>query len=167
MISYLHSQSFRNIIKMLDLKDKMILKMLQNDASISVADLAENLNLTVSPCWKRLKRLEDENYITKRVALLNPEKLGLTFTAFVNIKTKNHSHEWFLNFVEIMTGYSEVVDFYRVAGEYDYIIKVIVKDITAFDRFYKKLVNSIDGLTDVTSYFAMEILKSTTQLPIC
>lgn len=144
----------------------MILDSLQRDASISVADLAEQVHLTVSPCWKRLKRLEDEGYISQRVALLNGDKLGLALTAFVSIKTQNHSNEWFEAFVEQVSDFAEVVEFYRMAGEYDYMMKVLTKDMAAFDVFYKRLVNSVKGLSDVTSSFAMEKLKNTTYLPL-
>jgi len=151
---------------MLDSKDKLILDILQRDASLSVAELADKVSLTVSPCWKRLKRLEDSGYILRRVALLNEQKLGLALTAFVNIKTQNHSDTWFKKFVVSVDGFAEVTEFYRMAGEYDYMMKVLVKDMVAFDVFYKRLVNCVDGLTDVTSSFAMEGLKNTTQLPI-
>lgn len=151
---------------MLDSKDKLILELLQRDASLAVADLAEKVNLTVSPCWKRLKRLEDDGYIVRRVALLDQEKLGLHLTAFVNIKTQNHSDVWFKKFVASVIDFAEIIDFYRMAGEYDYMMKVLVKDMAAFDVFYKRLVNCVDGLTDVTSSFAMEGLKNTTQLPV-
>ncbi|QUM82544.1 MULTISPECIES: Lrp/AsnC family transcriptional regulator [unclassified Moritella] len=151
---------------MLDSKDKLILDILQRDASLSVAELADKVSLTVSPCWKRLKRLEDSGYILRRVALLNEQKLGLALTAFVNIKTQNHSDTWFKKFVVSVDGFAEVTEFYRMAGEYDYMMKVLVKDMAAFDVFYKRLVNCVDGLTDVTSSFAMEGLKNTTQLPI-
>ncbi|MGI9279247.1 MAG: Lrp/AsnC family transcriptional regulator [Endozoicomonas sp.] len=151
---------------MLDKKDKLILDCLQRDASVSVADIADKVGLTVSPCWKRLKRLEEEGYITQRVALLDSDKLGLHLTAFVNIKTQNHSNDWFEAFVSEVSDFAEVVEFYRMAGEYDYMMKVLVKDMAAFDVFYKRLVNSITGLSNVTSFFAMEKLKNTTYLPI-
>ena len=144
----------------------MILDCLQRDSSISVADIADKVSLTVSPCWKRLKRLEDEGYITQRVALLDGDKLGLTLTAFVNIKTRNHSNDWYETFVASVRDLAEVIEFYRMAGEYDYMMKVLVKDMAAFDVFYKRLVNSVEGLSDVTSSFAMEKLKNTTYLPL-
>jgi Lrp/AsnC family transcriptional regulator len=148
---------------LLDKKDKLILDSLQRDASIPVADIADKVGLTVSPCWKRLKRLEDNGYITHKVALL---ELGLNLTAFVNIKTQNHSNEWFESFVSEVSDFVEVVEFYRMACEYDYMMKVLVKDMAAFDVFYKRLVNSVAGLSDVTSSFAMEKLKNTTYLPL-
>ncbi|MGF1842555.1 Lrp/AsnC family transcriptional regulator [Vibrio clamense] len=150
----------------LDNVDKKMLSMLQVDSTLSLNDLAEAVNLTTTPCWKRLKRLEDKGIIEKRVALLNPEKLGLSFTAFVMVKTSNHSHEWYSQFVDTVTLFPEVMEFYRMAGEYDYMLKVLVKDMKCFDKFYKRLVNSVDGISNVTSTFAMEPLKYTTALPI-
>ncbi|RBW65509.1 transcriptional regulator [Vibrionales bacterium C3R12] len=150
----------------LDNVDKKILSMLQVDSTLSLNDLAEAVNLTTTPCWKRLKRLEDKGIIEKRVALLNPEKLGLSFTVFVMVKTSNHSHEWYSQFVDTVTLFPEVMEFYRMAGEYDYMLKVLVRDMKCFDEFYKRLVNSVDGISNVTSTFAMEPLKYTTALPI-
>ncbi|MCK6262710.1 Lrp/AsnC family transcriptional regulator [Vibrio sp. ZSDE26] len=146
--------------------DKRLLRQLQLDGTISLNDLAESVNLTSTPCWKRLKKLEEAGVIEKRVALLNPESLGLSFTAFVMVKTSDHSHEWYSHFVETASEFPEVMEFYRMAGEYDYMLKVLVKDMKCFDEFYKKLVNSVDGISNVTSTFAMEPLKYTTALPI-
>ncbi|MBO1256483.1 Lrp/AsnC family transcriptional regulator [Alteromonas sp. 5E99-2] len=150
----------------IDSVDRKILNLLQNDGSLSLADLAEAVNLTTTPCWKRLKKLEETGVIEKRVALLNPEKLGLLFTAFVLVKTSDHSSKWYKEFVSTTTSFSEVMEFYRMAGEYDYMIKVLVKDMKRFDLFYKKLVTSVGGISNVTSTFAMEPLKYTTALPI-
>ncbi|KEQ19558.1 Lrp/AsnC family transcriptional regulator [Endozoicomonas numazuensis] len=151
---------------MIDKKDKLILDCIQRDASIPVADIADKVGLTVSPCWKRLKRLEEAGFITQKVALLDSDKLGLNLTAFVNIKTQNHSNDWYETFVSQVSDFVEVVEFYRMAGEYDYMMKVLVRDMAAFDVFYKRLVNSVTGLSDVTSSFAMEKLKNTTYLPL-
>ncbi|WP_439333862.1 Lrp/AsnC family transcriptional regulator [Vibrio agarilyticus] len=150
----------------LDSIDKQLLQRLQADGTLSLNELAELVNLTTTPCWKRLKRLEEAGVIEKRVALLNAEQLGLSFTAFVQIKTSNHSQAWYHQFVATVTEFPEVMEFYRMAGEYDYMLKVLVQDMKRFDTFYKKLVNSIDGLSNVTSSFAMEPLKYTTALPI-
>ncbi|ANS85066.1 Lrp/AsnC family transcriptional regulator [Vibrio scophthalmi] len=150
----------------LDGIDRKILALLQRDATLSLSDLADAVNLTTTPCWKRLKKLEESGVIQKRVALLNPDKLDLSFNAFVMIKTRDHSHEWYSQFVATATEFPEVMEFYRMAGEYDYMMKVLVKDMQSFDRFYKKLVNSVKGISDVTSTFAMEPLKYTTALPI-
>lgn len=150
----------------LDKIDKKLLSLLQQNSTLSLNDLAESVNLTTTPCWKRLKRMEDNGIIEKRVALLNPEKLGLLFTVFVLVKTSDHSHEWYNKFVSTASEFPEVMEFYRMAGEYDYMMKVLVEDMKRFDEFYKKLVNSVDGISNVTSTFAMEPLKYTTALPI-
>lgn len=150
----------------LDKIDRMILSLLQQNSTLSLNDLAEAVNLTTTPCWKRLKKLEESGVIAKKVALLDPEKLGLSFTAFVLIKTSDHSHEWYSRFVATVSEYPEIMEFYRMAGEYDYMMKVLVKDMKCFDQFYKKLVNSVEGISNVTSTFAMESLKYTTQLPL-
>jgi Lrp/AsnC family transcriptional regulator len=150
----------------LDKTDRIILSMLQNDSTVSLNDLADAVNLTTTPCWKRVKRLEDEGVIQKRVALLNPEKIGLLSTAFVLLKTTDHSNQWYSNFVESVSAFPEVIEFYRMAGEYDYMMKVQVEDMKRFDYFYKKLVNSVPGISNVTSTFSMESLKYTTALPI-
>lgn len=150
----------------IDKIDRKILNLLQGDATLSLNDLAEAVNLTTTPCWKRLKKLESSGVIHKRVALLNPEKLDLSFTAFVLVKTSDHSHEWYSKFVSTASDFPEVMEFYRMAGEYDYMMKVLVKDMQCFDTFYKKLVNSVEGISNVTSTFAMEPLKYTTALPI-
>lgn len=143
-----------------------ILAILQQDCTVSLNELAEAVNLTTTPCWKRLKKMEEGGVIRERVALLDAQALDLSFTAFVMVTTNNHSHEWYCRFVTAVEEFPEVMEFYRMAGEYDYMMKVQVKDMPCFDRFYKKLVNSIEGLNKVTSTFAMESLKYTTQLPL-
>jgi len=150
----------------LDKKDRMLLNLLQQDCMLSLQTLADAVNLTTTPCWKRLKRLEDEGYIRGRVALLDGEKLGLGLTAFVLIKTQQHSSSWFQQFVAVVQAMPEVMGFYRMAGEYDYLLRVQVADMKSYDGFYKRLVNGIPGLLDVTSSFAMEEIKYTTALPV-
>ncbi|CAM3003024.1 Lrp/AsnC family transcriptional regulator [Vibrio rarus] len=150
----------------IDKIDKKLLSLLQSNATLSLNELAEAVNLTTTPCWKRLKRLEEEGVIQKRVALLEPEKLGLAFTAFVFIKTCDHSHEWYQHFAETVSEFEQVMEFYRMAGDYDYMLKVLVKDMPSFDAFYKMLVNSVSGISNVTSTFAMESIKYTTELPL-
>lgn len=151
---------------MLDKTDKQLLHLLQQDCTLSLNELAERVNLTTTPCWKRLKRLETDGFIQKKVALLDPQALNLSFIAFVMLKTTDHSNAWYQRFVASTCGFSEVMEFYRMAGEYDYMMKVLVKDMQEFDAFYKKLVNSIEGISNVTSTFAMEPLKYTTAIPI-
>lgn len=151
---------------MLDRKDRELLQLLQQDCSLCIQELAAAVNLTPNPCWKRIKRLEDEGVITGRVALLSKEKLNLSLTAFVLIKTQQHSHEWYHAFVSAVKDMPEVLGFYRTAGEYDYMLRVVVSDIKGYDGFYKKLVKNVNGLSNVTSCFAMEEIKCTTQLPL-
>ncbi|MCP9266784.1 Lrp/AsnC family transcriptional regulator [Xenorhabdus sp. XENO-1] len=151
---------------MLDKIDRKLLDLLQQDCSRSLNALAEAVNLTSTPCWKRLKRLEDDGYIVGKVALLNGTKLGLSLTVIVMIKTQQHSSEWYEQFVAFIKEMPEVLTFYRMAGEYDYLMHVEVVDMKSYDRFYKRMVNGVSGLIDVTSNFAMEKIKFTTALPI-
>ncbi|EKN2888342.1 Lrp/AsnC family transcriptional regulator [Salmonella enterica] len=145
---------------MLDKIDRKLLCLLQQDCTLSLQALADAVNLT------RLKRLEDDGILLGRVALLDPEKLGLGLTAFVLIKTQHHSSEWYCRFVTVVSEMPEVLGFWRMAGEYDYLMRVQVADMKRYDDFYKRLVNSVPGLSDVTSSFAMEQIKYTTSLPI-
>ncbi|NMP26130.1 Lrp/AsnC family transcriptional regulator [Rahnella sp. SAP-1] len=151
---------------MIDKIDRKLLALLQEDCTLSLNELAEAVNLTTTPCWKRIKRLEEEGIIRAKVALLDSEKLGLSLTAFVLIKTQQHSSQWYQAFVEQVESFPEVLSFYRMAGEYDYLMQVQVADMKSYDNFYKKLVNAVPGLLDVTSSFAMERIKSTTHLPL-
>ncbi|ELY6273824.1 Lrp/AsnC family transcriptional regulator [Cronobacter muytjensii] len=151
---------------MLDKIDCRLLALLQEDATLSLQALADAVNLTTTPCWKRLRRLEDEGYIIKRVALLDSQKLGLGLTAFMLIKTQHHSSDWYSQFVAVVEEMPEVLGFWRMAGEYDYLMRVQVADMKSYDDFYKRLVNRVPGLSDVTSSFAMEQIKYTTALPL-
>nr|WP_113864761.1 Lrp/AsnC family transcriptional regulator [Brenneria salicis]NMN92343.1 AsnC family transcriptional regulator [Brenneria salicis ATCC 15712 = DSM 30166]RBP67683.1 AsnC family transcriptional regulator [Brenneria salicis ATCC 15712 = DSM 30166]RLM32346.1 transcriptional regulator [Brenneria salicis ATCC 15712 = DSM 30166] len=151
---------------MLDKIDRALLSLLQKDCTLSLQSLAESVNLTSTPCWKRLKRLEEEGYIRARVALLDNELLGLGLTAFVLLKTQQHNSEWYQTFTRVVSEMPEVLSFYRMAGEYDYLMQVQVADMKSYDDFYKRLVNGIPGLVDVTSSFAMERIKHTTALPL-
>ena len=150
----------------IDQVDKQILTLLQKDASLSLLQISEQLNITTTPCWNRIKRLEKDGFIRQRVALLDAQKLGLQLIAFVQIKTQQHSEAWLENFVLQVKDFTPVLEFYRMAGEYDYLLKVVVTDMRSYDQFYKKLVNNVSGLTDVNSSFAMEQLKYTTELPL-
>ena len=146
--------------------DKRILNILQADASISISDIAERVNLSTTPCWKRVKRLEEAGIIKARVALLDGRKVSLGVSVFVHIKTQNHDSEWLASFAQTIEQFDEVLECYRMAGEWDYLLRVVVEDIAAFDNFYKRLVSDVDGLADVTSSFAMEEIKYSTRLPL-
>lgn len=150
---------------MLDAIDRHILALLQRDATLSVQTVAEQVNLTTSPCWRRIQALEAEGYIQRRVALLSREKLDLGVDVFVFIRTDQHNDEWLNHFARTLDALPEVVEAYRMSGDVDYLLRVVVADIKAYDRFYKRLVSEIK-LADVSSSFAMESMKYTTALPL-
>jgi Lrp/AsnC family transcriptional regulator, cysteine-sensing transcriptional activator len=149
----------------MDAIDRKILAVVQQDASLSVAEIGQRVGLSSTPCWKRLQRLEADGVITKRVALIAPEKVGLGITVFVSIETGDHSNEWLKKFADVVSAMPEVMEFYRMAGDVDYMLRVVVTDIAGYDGFYKKLIATVP-LKNVTSRFAMERIKSTTALPI-
>lgn len=149
----------------MDRLDKEILRLLQDDATLSVNDIAERIGLSTTPCWRRIQNLEKQGVIKKRVALLDADKLNLGMTVFVQVKAGQHDINWLSRFAKYAAGIEEIVEFYRMSGEYDYMLKVVVADMKAFDVFYKKLVGGVQ-LSDVTSSFAMEQIKYTTALAI-
>lgn len=149
----------------LDRVDRRILAILQDDATVSVANIAEQVGLSATPCWKRIKRFERAGVIERRVAILNREQLGLGVTVIVAIRTARHSDEWLETFATGVAKIPEVVEFYRMSGEIDYLLKVVARDIADYDRIYRKLTKVAD-LHDVSSSFAMQEIKSTTALPL-
>ncbi|PSC03598.1 transcriptional regulator [Alsobacter soli] len=149
----------------MDTVDRKILELLQADASLSIAEIAASVGLSQTPCWKRIQRLEGQGVIERRVALLNPEKLGLGLTVFVSIETNDHSEAWLARFAELVAAMPEVIELYRMAGDVDYMLRVIVPDMASYDAFYKRLIAAIP-LKNVSSRFAMERVKSTTALPL-
>ena len=149
----------------MDDKDRHLLELLQEDASLPVSRLAEKVGLSNTACWNRIWRLESDKVITRRVALVDPAKVGMGLSVFVSIRTSEHSSEWLARFAERVSGMPEVVEFYRMAGDVDYMLRVLVPDMDAFDRFYKQLIEDTK-LADVTSRFAMERIKQTTAIPI-
>lgn len=149
----------------MDRLDRQILRLLQEDATIAVADIAKRVGLSTTPCWRRIQKMEEEGVIKARVALLDPEKVNTRVTVFVSIRTNAHSTEWLRRFSEVITEFPEVVEFYRMSGDVDYLLRVVVPDIAAYDAFYKRLIEKIE-IRDVSSTFAMEQIKSTTQLPL-
>ena len=150
---------------MIDSIDKHILQLLQQDATLVVQEIADRVNLTVSPCWRRIQNLETKGYIEKRVALLNRQQLELGIDVFVFIKTNEHNDDWLETFYQALQVLPEVVEAYRMSGDVDYLLRVVVKDIEAYDRFYKRLVGRV-RLSDVSSSSAMERIKHTTALPL-
>ncbi len=149
----------------MDRIDKKILDCLQKDATLSVADLAAHVGLSPTPCWRRIRNLEETGVIQRRVALLDPEKLNLGITVFVSLKTAHHTYEWLKNFAEVVSKIDEVVEFYRMSGDTDYLLRIVVPDIAGYDAVYKRLIQAAD-LSDVSSSFAMERIKYTTALPL-
>ena len=149
----------------MDPTDKKILHLLQMDAAQTVKQIAAQLPLSVTPCWKRIQKLEQDGVIRARVALLDPKKINADVTVFVAIKTDQHTREWMERFDEAVSDLHEVMEIYRMSGEIDYLLRVVVSSIAAYDRFYKKLVERIE-LSNVTSSFAIEQIKYTTALPI-
>jgi Lrp/AsnC family transcriptional regulator len=149
----------------MDAIDRKILAALQEDASLSVAEIGQRVGLSSTPCWKRIQRLEAEGVITRRVALVDEAKIGLGITVFVSVETGDHSQSWLDRFAGLVSAMPQVMEFYRMAGDVDYMLRVVVPDMHAYDAFYKKLIGSV-ALKNVTSRFAMEKIKATTVLPI-
>jgi Lrp/AsnC family transcriptional regulator len=148
-----------------DEQDLKILDVLQVDGSLSIAAVAERTGISQNSCWRRIKRLEDEGVITGRVTLVDPAKIGLDLTVFVHVKASEHSEEWLNSFAQAVQAIPEVVEFYRMAGDVDYLLKMVVENIAAYDAVYKRLISSVK-IVDVSSTFAMEEIKRTTALPL-
>ncbi len=149
----------------MDRIDRKILALIQKDATLSTAEIARRVGLSTTPCWRRIQNMQKTGVIRARVALLDRDKLNLGVDVFVAIRTNQHNMKWFQRFAEVVDNLPEVVEFYRMSGEVDYLMRVVVSDITAFDNFYKRLIERID-VTDVSSSFAMERMKYTTELPV-
>ena len=149
----------------MDRIDRAILRLLQEDATLAVADIAKRVGLSTTPCWRRIQRLEENGVIRRRVALLDPEAVNARVTVFVSIRTREHSREWLKRFSEVVTDFPEVVEFYRMSGDVDYLLRVVVPDIASYDAFYRRLIDRIE-IADVSSSFAMEQIKYTTELPL-
>lgn len=149
----------------MDQIDREILTVLQDDASLSVAEIGSRVGLSSTPCWKRIQRLEADGVIQKRVVLVDQDRIGLGISVFVSVETGDHSQEWLDHFAQVVGAMPEVMEFYRMAGDVDYMLRVVVTDIAGYDMFYKRLIAAVP-LKNVTSRFAMEKIKSTTALPI-
>ncbi|HSV46785.1 MAG TPA: Lrp/AsnC family transcriptional regulator [Ramlibacter sp.] len=149
----------------LDKYDLAILAALQEDGAMSIATLSERIGLSATPCWKRVKRLEDDGTIERRVAIVNRKKVGLGVTVFVSVRTGQHDEKWLRRFAAAVVTLPEVQEFHRMSGDVDYLLKVVTTDIDGYDAFYKKLIRTAQ-LTGVSSAFSMEQIKSTTALPL-
>jgi Lrp/AsnC family transcriptional regulator len=149
----------------LDKIDRKILALLQKDATTPVAEIGRKVGLSTTPCWRRIQKMEEDGIIRGRVAILDPSKVNAGVTVFVSIRTNEHNDAWMRKFSAVVEDLTEVVEFYRMSGEVDYLLRVVVPDIAAYDAFYKKLIARIN-LTDVSSSFAMGQIKYTTALPL-
>ncbi|CAN1525263.1 MAG: Lrp/AsnC family transcriptional regulator [Aquidulcibacter sp.] len=149
----------------IDEADIKLLSILQTDASVSLEEISSRTAMSANTAWRRIKRMEEAGIIAKRVALIDPETVGLGMTVFVAIKTSDHSDEWLENFARSVSAIPEVVEFYRMSGDTDYLLKLLVASIADYDRVYKKLIRSAK-LSDVSSSFAMETIKFTTAVPL-
>ncbi|MGA3005618.1 MAG: Lrp/AsnC family transcriptional regulator [Acetobacteraceae bacterium] len=150
--------------KDLDRFDREILRLITGDASLSLAEIAGRVGLTPTPCWKRIRRMEHDGIILRRVALLDPAKVGLPVSVFVEIETADHSSEWLSRFATVIDEAPEIVDAWRMSGDVDYLLHVVVRDIAQYDAFYRKLIASVP-LRNVSSRFSMERMKAAA-LPI-
>lgn len=153
------------MISKLDTTDRAILSVLQTDASQSLDSIAASLSVSLNTVWRRVRRLEDDGVIERRVALLDNEKLGLPLTAFVQIRTDDHSAEWAAALAQVVADIPEIVEFYRLAGDVDYIMKMMIASVADYDRVYQQLIARV-SIGDVSASFAMEKLKFTTELPL-
>ncbi len=151
--------------KELDRTDRAILSALQEDGTLSVAQLSEKVGLSTTPCWKRVKSMEESGLIEKRVAIVNREQAGLPVTVFVSLRTNRHDEAWLREFAAAVAAMPEVQEFHRMSGDVDYLLKVVAADIAGYDRFYKRLIQNAQ-LAGVSSAFSMEQIKSTTALPL-
>lgn len=149
----------------MDRTDRKILKLLQEDATLPVADIARKVGLSTTPCWRRIQKMEEDKVIEARVAIINPAAVNVGVTVFVSVKTDKHNTEWLKRFSEVISRMPEVVGFYRMSGQIDYLLKVVVPDIASYDEVYKRLVSEIE-IEDVSSAFAMERIKDTVELPL-
>lgn len=150
----------------LDHTDRAILRLIQRDASLSLAEIAKEVGLTPTPCWKRIRRMEQAGVVTGRVALVEPAAVGLDVSVFVAIETGDHSADWIDRFAATVAKMPQVLACWRLGGDVDYLLHVVVPDMAAFDAFYRRLTAEVPSLRKVTSRFAMERVKDTTALPI-
>lgn len=149
----------------MDELDRKIVELLQDDATLSVREIGESVGLSATPCWRRIRNLEERGVLTKRVTLVDPAKINLGVSALVFIRTNEHNKVWLQKFVDGVSGIPEIIEAYRTSGEVDYVLKVLVPDLAAFDDFYKRLIDKVE-LYDVRSTFILEAVKHSTSLPL-
>lgn len=149
----------------MDKTDRRILDLLQHNGALTVADIGDCVGLSKAPCWRRIQRLQETGVIRRIVALLDPKALNVGTTVFVTVKTANHSAAWFERFLNTLNQIPEVIEIYRMSGDVDYLMRIVVPDIDAYDKLYKKLIGAVEFL-DISASFALEAIKSTTALPL-
>ena len=149
----------------LDKIDRKILALLQKDATTPVAEIGRKVGLSTTPCWRRIQKMEEDGVIKARVAVLDPGKINAGVTVFVSVKTNEHNDAWMRKFSAVVEDFTEVVEFYRMSGDVDYLLRVVVADIKGYDAVYKRLIKACQ-LHDVSSSFAMERIKYSTALPV-
>lgn len=149
----------------LDQTDRKILRALQKDSSLSQRDIAEEVGLSQSACWRRLKAMRDAGVIGGQTIRLDPKLVGLGLTVFMMVRTKQHSSEWLMRFRRTISNIPNVIDFYRIAGDYDYMFKIMAEDMNDFDRVYQQIIDKVE-LDTVTSYITMEAIVDQRNLPI-
>ncbi|MTI16561.1 Lrp/AsnC family transcriptional regulator [Rhodobacteraceae bacterium RKSG542] len=149
----------------LDEFDKALLDQLQTDATLSLAELSERINLSRNAIWRRLTRLESEGFIREKVARLDRDKLNLGLTVFISVRTEAHSSQWFDSFHKAVSEIPEITGMYRMTGDVDYVLHAFVPDMRSYDRLYKQLISKV-ALSDVSSSFVMEEIKDTTKVPL-
>lgn len=161
----LEQRSRETAMETLDLIDRKIIAELMRDSTLPVAQIADRVGLSQTPCWKRIQKLEAQGVITGRVALVDPARIGFGLTVFVGIEAPDHSAEWRQTFIAALNALPEVMDAHRMAGEMDYLLRVAVRDMAAFDAFYRRLTDAV-AIKNVTSHFAMERIKASTSYPV-
>lgn len=159
------SQSYKTKFYFMDKLDRKILDVLQKDASPTAAEIAERVGLSKAPCWRRIQRLRETGVIRRTVALLDARALNVGTTVFVTIKAPSHSAAWYERFAKVVRDLPEVTELHRMSGDVDYLLRVVVPDIEAYDAVYKRLIGALEML-DVSASFSLETIKSTTALPL-
>lgn len=155
----------RKIVE-LDALDERILGIVQEDASLTVQEIGDRVGLSATPCWRRIKNLEAEGVIERRVAIINPAKIGLGSVVFIFIRTSQHDAAWLETFGKSVRDIPEIVECHRMGGQVDYLLKCVVRDIEHYDQVYKRLISTVPGLADVSAGFSMERLKQVTRLDV-
>ncbi|ACI51168.1 transcriptional regulator, AsnC family [Gluconacetobacter diazotrophicus PA1 5] len=153
------------MVENLDHFDRALLRALQQDAALSQRELADIVGLSQNACWRRLHALRERGLIQRQTVRLDPVALGLGLTVFVMVRTRHHSRDWLDRFRDAVTAVPNVIDFYRIAGDYDYMLKIVTTDMNAFDEIYRGLIARVE-LDTVTSYMAMEAICDRRDLPL-